>query len=477
MLSWKNKKIDKLKSGQNIFSNVTAYAILAVALGSITFFGVCDPSSFRQSGPTGPAVTVGNETIPGIVFFTNYDRMVSQYRQFAGPNFDPSSMRMAETVLNGMVTELVTNLEAKKLGFYLSSDEIEDFIYEAFTDRKTGKFNSDAYTNHLRNQSLSEAIFVEMLSRELLNQKVQQLNAGWEFYSEVFARQDFEMAETKLAVDYVKIGKADAKVSVSPADIEEFLKGDGLKKAEEYYKANTSSYNKPEKTKASHILITHKESRRPSDAGAKRSKDEARAFAESILAQAKSPGSKFEDLAKKHTEDPSGKDKAGDLGFFERSTMTKPFSDAAFSLAKGELSNLVDSEFGFHIIKVTDRQDAVVKSFDAVKNEIAQNLIRENKAPEVLKKRAEAILADIKAGKTAKNIENEYGAKLETSDEFAVQSQSIPGLGSDEKLLEAIASLRSNGEVFPNVLDVGELKVIVRLNRRKPAPEIGRAHV
>lgn len=137
-----------------------------------------------------------------------------------------------------------------------------------------------------------------------------------------------------------------------------------------YYDDRISAFTKSE-VKASHILISTKDS----VTGAVLS-DEEKAkkekLAREILEKAKS-GKNFAELAKAHSEDPGSAKQGGDLGYFTRDRMVKPFSDAAFSLKVGEISDLVESEYGYHIIKVIDKKEEVQR-FEDVKQSIKENL-------------------------------------------------------------------------------------------------------
>ncbi|MEZ4223768.1 MAG: peptidylprolyl isomerase [Polyangiaceae bacterium] len=108
--------------------------------------------------------------------------------------------------------------------------------------------------------------------------------------------------------------------------------------------------NAPDRVRASHVLVAYQGARRSQ---ATRSKDEARKLAEAVLARAKA-GADFADLARQHSDDSSAKAKGGDLGAFQREMMVKPFADAAFALKPGEVSGIVETEFGFHVIRRTE---------------------------------------------------------------------------------------------------------------------------
>jgi len=128
-----------------------------------------------------------------------------------------------------------------------------------------------------------------------------------------------------------------------------------------------------DEVKASHILLAIKDlkTRQPLPEEVQKEK---RKKAEEALAEVKKPGADFAALASKYSEDPVSKARGGDLNFFTRQRMVKPFSDAAFNLKVGEMSDIVESEYGYHIIKVTDRHQAGPIPFDEIKDSIRREL-------------------------------------------------------------------------------------------------------
>jgi peptidyl-prolyl cis-trans isomerase D len=131
-----------------------------------------------------------------------------------------------------------------------------------------------------------------------------------------------------------------------------------------YYEQNAARLGGQEERRASHILIAA-----PKSAAAPE-REKARAKAEELLAAAKKAPDNFAELAKKNSQDPGSAANGGDLDFFTRGAMTKPFEDAAFALQKGEISGVVESEFGYHIIRLTDVKGAKQRSFDELKPEL-----------------------------------------------------------------------------------------------------------
>lgn len=175
-------------------------------------------------------------------------------------------------------------------------------------------------------------------------------------------------------IDEIPEVKARIEVLLNDLLSKEFMKREVLTKisiTEEdirsYYKANSDSYTEPETVRARHILVSV-----PANAE-ENVKQEARKKAEAVLERIRS-GEDFAKLATELSDDAGSKEKGGDVGFFQKGRMVKPFEDAAFSMKKGELSGLVETKFGFHIIRVEERKEAQLKPFDGVKEEIRATL-------------------------------------------------------------------------------------------------------
>jgi peptidyl-prolyl cis-trans isomerase D len=161
---------------------------------------------------------------------------------------------------------------------------------------------------------------------------------------------------------------------------------------------------------------------------------EAQKRAEDLLKQLKA-GAKFEDLAKKYSEDPGSAKEGGSLGWIGKGRTVPEFEKAAFSLPKGQMSGLVKSSYGFHIIRVDDRQDAHMKTLDEVKGEI-EPIVKQQKTQEIAQKQAEDLLQQAKtqgldAAAAAK------GVSVMTSDFFG-RSDVVPGLGPSPQLMDAV---------------------------------------
>jgi len=149
-----------------------------------------------------------------------------------------------------------------------------------------------------------------------------------------------------------------------------------------YYEQNASRFGTKEERRASHILITA-----PASAPAAE-REKAKAKAEQLLAEVKKAPNTFADVARKNSQDPGSAEKGGDLDFVTKGAMVKPFEDAMFALKKGEISNVVETEFGYHIIHLTDIKPAVVPPFEQVRATI-ENDMRSQQATQEFAKAAE----------------------------------------------------------------------------------------
>lgn len=265
-----------------------------------------------------------------------------------------------ETITKGDFEKAVKNIESRA-GGPVPADQ-RDRIYRGLLDQLIGykllqqetkarkvvvaDADVDARIADIQKQFPNEDAFKQALQQQ--NVTLDQLKSD--------ARQD--MAVDKLLTDAVA-----SKVTVKPEDVQAF------------YQANQDHFKQGERVRASHILIQV-----PKDADAA-TKAQARAKAEDLLKQVKA-GKDFAELAKANSQDPGSAPKGGDLGYFEQGEMVGPFNDAAFALKPGQVSDVVETPFGFHIIKVVDKQPGGVVPFEQAKTQIEQYLEQQNRQKE-----------------------------------------------------------------------------------------------
>ncbi len=374
------------------------------------------------------AAMVGEQAIPIQSFIYRYKMREQQYAQMFGDRFDPAQQQLAFGVINEMVQDKLAAMEAEKQGFYVSEEDISESILNikdgegnfVFRD-KDGKFlGIDRYKYVLNYLNLTPELFEELQRTWILSDKLKEF-----FKSSIIVTDDDLMKEYKkrnerVSLDYILFDPSDDAKDLVLTDQDKkkyydshkedfrtteqrkavfaFFRTDDLMneaavtedEIRAYYDENLDTiYTKKDERRASHILFK-------TEAG--KDKEAVRKKAEEVLAKAKA-GEDFAALAKKHSEDSSASN-GGDLGFFDRDQMVKPFSDAAFSIGVGEISDLVESQFGYHIIKVTDVRIAGIIPLEEAEQGIDRTL-RRDKAAALAKKKAD----EFKTGLTSDNFE------------------------------------------------------------------------
>jgi len=249
----------------------------------------------------------------------------------------------------------------------------------------TGKPVIDSQLSRLKNEVLEQLINRELLYQESQRKGVTvseaKINEKLEAMKENFpSKADFENILKEANLSEVQI-KSQIERSLA---IDEFITATFVEKvtlAEEevkaYYESNPESFKQPEQVRASHILIKvdpQKESSQRESARVKIVK----------IQQKLRNGEKFGALAKEFSQCPSSS-KGGDLGYFSRGQMAKPFEDAAFSLAPGEISDIVETKFGYHLIKVTGKRAETDMAFDDIKDGLKNYLTQQKVQKEIVR--------------------------------------------------------------------------------------------
>lgn len=462
MFSWKGKNLGELDANK-VKRNIPAYVILTLAVGAMTFFGVCSPSGNQMLGPTGSVATVDGEKISPIEFRRAHINQTQRAQQQYKDAFDPVKQRISQTVVNDLVNQLILYKESLKNGFYASDEEIAQMIVEGeYFKGENNKFDRSLFSNFLKNQRYTEASFSDQLRKDIVNSKLRSFVTTTFRSSKYAAKLDKQIKDTKLEVDYVKVSPSNVDIKVTADQISKYLEGDGKVAARRYYDNNQSEFKKEGQVRARHILIAFEGAERASGDARKRPKNDAMKLAKQLASKAKKGN--FIDLAKKYTDEPSGKTKGGDLGFFKKGDMVPEFSQKAFSMKKGEVSDIVETKFGFHIIKVEDVRLAKNTTYEQAERNIAKALLEKEDRPKKLSALADKVLKAAKAGEKIQNL----GLSWTSSGEFALNARFLPGgLGSSKDMKDAVLSLTQPGQVYDKILSEGNAFFVVKLKSRQ----------
>jgi peptidyl-prolyl cis-trans isomerase D len=398
-------------------------------------------------------------------------QMLQQQGAQLGPNAAVLLPFFAQRAADQLIDKQVLVTEAQHMGLKATPQEVKDDLqhghYAAYFF-PGGNFVGEAeYEGMLQRANLTPAMFEDGVGKEILISKLQALITGSASVSDAAIQREFAKQNTKVKFDYAVLKQDDIKKGLHPTTEELKAYYDSHQKnyansvpekrkikyamldtgkiqagvqvtrddLQVYYNQHRDQYRTPEQAKVSHILIKTPLAG-PDGKVDDKGVAEAQRRAEDLLKQLKA-GAKFEDLAKKYSEDPGSAKEGGSLGWIGKGRTVPEFEKAAFSLPKGQISDLVKSSYGFHIIRVDDRQDAHMKTLDEVKDEI-EPVLKQQKTQEAAQKQAEDLLQQAKtqgldAAAAAK------GVTAVTSDFFS-RRDLVPGLGPAPQLMDAVFS-------------------------------------
>lgn len=373
-------------------------AVLGVIILTFAVWGV---SSYRNSDQSAALAKVNGEKIGQQEFENAMEQQRQRIREMAGASFDPAMFDKPEvkhSVLDGLVSQHLLLGEARNVGLVVSDEQMAQIIASVPAFQKEGKFDKQQYEVALRGRSMTPAMFEYKVRQDLLTRQLVDAYTQNGYASDAVADALIKLNEQQRVVVVAKLG-ADAFANQSKVDekavkeyfeqhAQEFqiperakveyvmLSIDSLMtqvsstddEIKQYYEEHLTEYGTQEQRQAAHILISLP--KQASDAV----KQEVKSKAEQVLKQVKASPAKFAELAKQYSQDPGSASNGGDLGAFGRGAMVKPFEDAVYSLQPGQISDLVQSEFGYHIIKLVAIKAAKTQPLSEVKAQISQRI-------------------------------------------------------------------------------------------------------
>lgn len=470
MRRWKDTSLEGPEKAKNMMKHPGTYTLLLLSLFAMVFFGMCQPGGGGSGGPSGVAAEVNGEEISRLEFRRAYENEAQRMKQRAPENFDPAAFQLAKRVLDQLVDQRLLYFVALDMGIKASEDDVYKQIAQMaeFKDEK-GVFSETKFKEILQYYNYTERSFVDEQVRFLTLNKLNQFVMATDYASAKSVELDWRLAETKLDVDFIKIDPAQIAVTPTAADLAKYNDDAGKAKVKDYYDKHPTDYNEPAKVQARHILVAFKGARNASGDGAAREKDAAKKRAEEVLAKVKAAGSNFAALAKEFTDEPSGKARGGDLGKFTRDAMVKEFADAAFALKAGEVSGVVESPFGFHVIRVEGVFPAHNVTLAAATDGIVRNLIERERRPALATERAEKILKTLRENGSVDSLVREFGLKWESTGPFTLGTDSIPQLGSEKAVRDVVSTLRPDARIASKVVENRGVNFVLRLKSRTDA--------
>jgi peptidyl-prolyl cis-trans isomerase D len=482
-----------LKLMRERFHSLKVLLWLVVGSFVITIFAVWGGA--REAARGGATATwaarVDGEEIPAALFRQRVRNLDNFYRQLYGSGYAQQrpTLRVGETVAQDLINNRLVVREARRLGLLPTVDDLTRRITEIPQFQgPDGRFiGRQRYQELLRANGLDVAAFereqMEALTVERFKNVVfDALSVGdLELEDELRRRNE----KTRVAVLRVPLERYRSDTSPSEVDLQahlerhpqRFRRGESRRgrvlilsrekvggeiqvsekeSRQQYERERDTRFTRQEQRRASHILLKVEASAPQAEV------DRVRRRAEKLLAQARG-GADFAALARASSEDPGSAAQGGDLGFFGRGAMVAEFESAAFSLPIGQISDLVRSSFGFHIIKVTGEQPAGVVPFEEARPGI-ERALQFQRVQEEMTRRARTWTERLRAGDSADELAGE--AKIEVQDTGYLTREERGGAATPG-VVQAMFALEPEGASEP--LAVPEGLAVVQLVEIRPA--------
>ena len=453
-------------------TKILMFVMFLLIIPSFVLFGIDGYNRFQDKGAAVARVS-GHDISQGD--WDGAHKMDVDRIRASNPSVDAKLLDSAEAryvTLERLVRERVLSEAADSLklqtGDARLAAELQQNPTIASLRLPDGKLDMERYRQLAASQGLTPEGFEARVRRDLSTRQVEVGIIGTGFAAKQQADVSLDAYFGKREIQYARFAPADFAPKVTPTDaeLEAFYKDnqtlfkaseaanieyvvldlDAIKKSiaineadlKSYYDQNIARLSGNPERRASHILINAPKTAPAAD------REKAKARAQELLAEVKKAPDSFADVAKKNSQDPGSAPAGGDLDFFARGAMVKPFEDAAFALKKGDISDVVESDFGYHIIKLTDIKEPKQKTFEELRTGIESDL-KTQQAKAKFAETAEAFTnGAYEQSDSLKPVADKLKLEIKTASNLVRQPDGTkpPGVGvlTHPKLLTAIFS-------------------------------------
>ena len=457
--------LDRMRRHRNWLKWSLALVVLAFILLYIPQF----LPSTTSAGLAGSVASVDGNDITVDEFRRAYQRQMQQYRQAYGANMDERLLKQLgidQRIVQQLIEEEASLAEAKRLGLGASDAEVRERLLAIPAFQENGQFiGFDRYRQMLAMQEppVREKDFEESVRRSITLEKLQAVVTNWITVSDAEAEAEFRKRNEKgkFSVVSFPLDKFRETVQATDEEVSRWFeeKKDSYKIPEKrkvryalvdvqalrervqvtpqdiqrYYEDNEQQYKQPEQVRASHILL---KTEGKDDAAVKKQ-------AEDLAKKAKA-GADFAELAKKFSEDDSNNSKGGDLDFFGKGAMVPEFDAVVFAMQPGQVSDAVKTQFGYHVIKLTEKRAASQRPLAEVQPQI-EDQIKWQRAQEQAQRTADDVAKQMKKPSDFDTVAKPRGLTVGESSLFS-REEPIAGLGMSPAVSEQAFALKE-GEV------------------------------
>jgi len=459
--------LDQMRRHKSWLKWSLGFVALALAIFFIPNFLQPTPAGVASSGETVGSVE-GRDITAGD-FRRTYDAQLQAYRNAYGGNVSEQLLKQLgvdQQILQQLVDQKVALAEADRLGIRASDEEVRQRIFATPAFMENGAFiGEQRYQQLLRAQRppMTAAQFENAVRDDLVIEKLQAVLTDWLSVTDKELEQEYRTRndKVKLAVASFVADSFKADATASDAEIAAYfgqraadftipekrkvryllIDVDAIRSKtpvpeadiERAYNENIQQYSTPEQVRASHILLRTE------------GKDDAavKAKADDILKQLRA-GADFAELARMHSEDEPTAKNGGDLDYFGRGRMVPEFDQAAFALEPGQTSEVIKTDYGYHIIKLTDKKPASMRALADVRPQLVEQLGYE-KAQAEAADLAQTIARDVATPADLDRAAQTHGLMVQESEFFARDGQ-ITGLGASPEAVARAFELKPNEE-------------------------------
>ncbi len=455
-----------------------AFAIISLSF-VIGYAMLSSPGGPSGDDPTAEAAVINGRVIAYSDFQNTYSNLYQLYQNIYQDQFTPAlerQLKLAEKSINSMIDQALLQEEAERLLVDVSGKELVESIAKIQAFQENGVFNKDRYLQVLAYQRMNSDEFEAMQRNELIINKVREHLQTGVTVTDIDVEEEFRNNNDKINLNFVSLTPAafEKKVKISDEALEayfteqqeifrvmemvslRYLQFEPQRyltdvtfeesELEKFYRRHLDQFEILEMAKASHILIKV-------DEGAdEQTREKKRAFAEKLLEEAKT-GKDFAELARINSDDKASAVKGGNLGYFSRGSMVKPFEEAVFNMKPGDISALVETTFGYHIIKMEEYTEPGIRSMEDAMDEIKDGLRAEKAKQLAFEKAMDAYNINRKTGDLdAAAAANELG--LKETGPFALDGY-VDGIGRNKEIITVAHMLEENKLAKPVVTDDG----------------------
>lgn len=357
---------------QKLRRHFLPYSVLVAALFAMTFFGVCVPDPGPR-GLKGPAAYIQDDFISFREFRWVYENMMASTRERMGDEFDPENNAVAQQVLSQLVSAEVSYYLATELGLSVSEAAVVEYIKEQnYFHNEQGQYDNALVRRAIDFWGITADIYKDGVKRDLTLAKLQELTSQAYFRPSSLDTWRAAAHGSHMNLEYIVIDPAQLSTDIPEDELATYLADPEVKaELEQQYERNIQLYQRPETRKARQILIAYAGARRA--LGVSRSMNEAAELARTVRTRLLDQPGEFAALVDEYSDDQTTKASGGDMGTLTKADIVPELAEPIAALKPGQISAVVSSPFGFHIIQLIEVQASVSQSFEEVMPSLARS--------------------------------------------------------------------------------------------------------